>query len=629
MASQLSKVCSLRCIGFHSIVIPFFLLLSICHHQAWATVGPQYSCGKINETIDSIFTNELEETDWTREMTPELYDQLIAQDCDGLAKILTLAGILYYNDDALIKARHVFEQADSLFQLSGTDNTIYVRTQLFRGLIDLHEGNHPKALIHFQHAVELSVNIEFPIGELQGLINQALVYHNQGQTQQSKDFLFKARQLTPKTGSDIMNGYVFLNLGRTYLEEKEYTDAEENFVIAQDIWTNINYTKGLYFLESNYANLEKTKGAFQAYETHLKNALILLEQDSSITRSGTYIELGKHYANQNNEQEAIYYFEKAIEKNEAYNEDEYVDLVSNLLALYGRRNDTDKIRELNQKVLSTYRNKFDRVANQAIKWKRKDFILESKLIENETLKKAQEEASYKIRNRNILLSLLAATFILVAFLVYMRTKSIKLKEQLHIEQLRTKISKDLHDDVGTLLVGISMQSQILPLKTGKEQEEIAKDIVEKSAEAVTQMRDMVWAMDARNDSFVGLEYKMKDYLATIRSNSDIAFSFINAIPDKLSLLSSEIKHTVYLIFKESINNEIKHSDASKIDIQLSIKNKELLLTLQDNGPEKPFNKSGQGLKNMTERAEQVGGKFSFSYVNGYQTILSIPLPKLS
>lgn len=620
---------SYRLIGARSIVIAVYFIFGTCQQHLWATVGPQYNCSKINETIDSIFTNELEETDWTRQMTPDLYDQLLAQDCDGLAKILTLAGILYYNDDALIKSRHVLEKADSLFQLSGTDNNIYVRTQLFRGLIDVHEGNHPKALIHFQRAVELSKAIDFPIGELQGLINQALVYHNQGQTQQSKEFLFKAKQLTSKTGSEIMNGYVFLNLGRAYIDEADYASAKENFDTANEIWSAISYTKGLYFLESNYANMENQQGATNAYEIHLKNAIILLEKDSSITRSSTYIELGHHYKNQNKDKDAIYYFEKAIENNEAYNEDEYVDVVSSLLSLYGKRNETNKIREVNQKVLSTYKNKFERVTNQANQWKQKEFILESKLIENEALIKSQKEAAYKIRNRNILLSLFAASLLLTGFLVHMRMKSIKLKEQLHIEQLRTKISKDLHDDVGTILVGISMQAQILAHKKGEEQELITKHIVEKSAEAVTQMRDMVWAMDARNDSFIGLEYKMKDYLATVRSNSDIAFSFINTIPEKLSLLSSEIKHTVYLIFKESIINEIKHSDASKIDVRLSIKNKSLVLTLEDNGSEKPLKKSGQGLKNMAERAERLGGSFSFNYVNGYQTRVSIPLPKLS
>lgn len=608
--------------------IQLVLVLLLCYQvKVLADVQPRVNCNEIEGIVDSIYANELEEQNWTREVMPFLYQQTLVQDCDGLAEILNLAGLLYYNDGSFEKSRGVLERADSLILLNNKESKSYVRNQLFLGLIEIKAGNSDLAELHFKRAQFLSAKIDFASGELQALVNQSLIAHYSENIPKSKELLQQASQLIDRSESKAMPGYVYLNLGSNFVKEKNYKEAEVNFEKARAIWDKISFTKGLYYLESHYAIMARERGQTEIYERCLLNALDLMERDSTVTRASTYAQLGYFYVGENKIDEAIYYLERGMENYEIYSENDFLSLVSSLSRLYAQRNDFEKIREVNQKVLTIYKNKFNNVSSQESKWQKKEFVLESKIIENELLKQSQEEAAFKIRLRNFLLLLLAITFILAGFLVNMRLKSNKLKEKLHLEQLRTKISKNLHDDVGTLLAGISYQAQTLELDESKEKSKLIENIVKKSAEAKTLMRDMVWAMDSRKDSFTDLEYKMKDFLSDMLSNSSIAYQFQNDVKTEFKGLASDLKHGVYLIFKESINNIIKHSDAKNLAIRLSLENKMLSLLIKDDGSEKIIKKSGQGLQNMAERAKDLGGSYRFQYADGYQTNVKLPIEK--
>ena len=589
---------------------------------------PKINCNEIEGIVDSIYANELEEDIWTREIMPYLYQQTLAQNCDGLPEILNLAGLLYYNDGSFEKSRRVLERADSLIHISEKNTETHVRNQLFLGLIELKAGNSELAELHFKSAQKLSAKIQFASGELQALVNQSLVAHySSGNYTRSKELLQQASQLIDRSKSKAMPGYVYLNLGSNYVKEQNYKEAEANFEKARAIWEAISFAKGLYYLESHYAIMARERKQTKRYERHLINALEIMERDSTVTRASTYTQLGYFYKSENKIEEAIYYFERGMENHESYDENDFLSLVSNLSSLYAQKNDFNKIKEVNQKVLTIYKNKFNNVSSQESKWQKKEFVLESKIIENELLKQSQKEAAFKIRLRNFLLLLLAITFILAGFLAHMRLKSNKLKEKLHLEQLRTKISKNLHDDVGTLLAGISYQAQTLEFDDSGNKTELIENIVKKSAEAKTLMRDMVWAMDARKDSFTDLEYKMKDFLSDMLANSTIDYQFQNNITSEFKGLASDLKHGVYLIFKESISNIIKHSDADNLLIRLSLENKMLCLLIKDDGSEKVIKKSGQGLQNMAERAKELGGSYQFHFENGYRTDVKLPVEK--
>jgi len=194
------------------------------------------------------------------------------------------------------------------------------------------------------------------------------------------------------------------------------------------------------------------------------------------------------------------------------------------------------------------------------------------------------------------------------------------------EQLRSDISKDLHDDVGTILTGIAMQSELLEAIVPEDNKAYAQKIADNSRLAMSSMRDTVWAIDARKDTTKDLLERIMDYIDDTLFTKNIVTNIDSNIKRSEKKILPNIRQNVYLIAKESINNIAKHSATNKVDLSLHLLKKELILKIKDYAPDKKVKTSGQGLENMKKRAEVLNGKYSFGYdKNGYLTNLVIPL----
>ena len=195
------------------------------------------------------------------------------------------------------------------------------------------------------------------------------------------------------------------------------------------------------------------------------------------------------------------------------------------------------------------------------------------------------------------------------------------------ETLRTKISSDLHDDVGTLLTSLAMQSEILGATAEEGKKEKFSRLQSLSREAMSRMRDTVWAIDSRKDNLGSLTERMKDFIYDILEDRDINHSFDYSGFTENSKIPPDIRQNVYLIFKEAISNVVKHSNATEVRVELKKENNSLILDVVDNGsvnPEK-IKHSGSGMSNMKWRAERIGGTLSIQHSNGYSISLDVPL----
>lgn len=210
---------------------------------------------------------------------------------------------------------------------------------------------------------------------------------------------------------------------------------------------------------------------------------------------------------------------------------------------------------------------------------------------------------------------------LFAFLFWLRYRQL-----LQFELLRSSISKNLHDDVGTMLTGIAMQSELIETVATGDVKELAGGISIRSREAMQRMRDTVWAIDSRKDSSMDLKDRLLDYVQDVLPASGISYTFNSNIKSNSQKLNPFVRQNIYLIAKESINNILKHSSTSKADISLLKHNNQIKLTIQDYGDQKPIKTSGQGLKNLEERAQKINAEYQFTYNGlGYQTTLVSPI----
>ncbi len=213
--------------------------------------------------------------------------------------------------------------------------------------------------------------------------------------------------------------------------------------------------------------------------------------------------------------------------------------------------------------------------------------------------------------------LLVGFFIVGMALFYMRY--FRVRKQVDIERMRVQIASDLHDDVGSSLTELALQTDFL--QAGDVNEEIKntlKQIGDHSRKIVSSLDDIVWSIDSRNDTAGDLTDRMQDYVNQVFANGEVQFNYDF---DQLRMhekLPVDVKENVYLIFKESINNVVKHSNATKVDIRFSFSGKTYELVVSDNGTQlKTVRKTGQGLRNIKMRAERIGSKIEINQNGGF------------
>lgn len=205
--------------------------------------------------------------------------------------------------------------------------------------------------------------------------------------------------------------------------------------------------------------------------------------------------------------------------------------------------------------------------------------------------------------------------------------SIRIRQLLAIEKLKSKIAADLHDNVGAGLTEISILSELTAHEIGEQNKNASKrlnNISETSRSLVANMSDIVWMVNPKLDSLHDLIIRLKDSYGEFLSQLGISFR-INKFERMNNVkIPMDYRQNLFLIFKECINNSVKHSNCSRISLDAVVKGSVLKMTLIDNG--KGFDitdvKYGNGLKNMKSRAAAIGGKLNINSSPGKGTIIS-------
>lgn len=202
---------------------------------------------------------------------------------------------------------------------------------------------------------------------------------------------------------------------------------------------------------------------------------------------------------------------------------------------------------------------------------------------------------------------LLGAVLLFALLFYYR---IRINRILELQKLRNNISRDLHDEVGSTLSGISILSTSVinnldqqPLKTKEWVQQIGKD----AQNMLNVMDDIVWSINPKMDSFENIVSRMKETAYHVAEAADIKIQFNDDEGLNNISLPMLTKKNLYLIFKETINNAVKHAACNNIFITLKKQNKKLVLTIADDG--KGFDTNNEvnrnGLKNIKQRAAEI------------------------
>ena len=205
---------------------------------------------------------------------------------------------------------------------------------------------------------------------------------------------------------------------------------------------------------------------------------------------------------------------------------------------------------------------------------------------------------------------------------------------LELEQVRTRIATDLHDDIGSSLAQIAILSEVAGQRDSNGLEEASAplaDIAAISRELVDSMSDIVWAVDPEQDRLGDLVHRMRRFASDVFSSRAIRLQFSGPAVDTDLEMSANLRRQTFLIFKEALHNVLRHASATDVAVALGVSGGWLELEVQDNG--RGFDATsagpGHGLKSIQERAAGLGGKMEIAARPGAGTRvrLRIPLPQ--
>lgn len=200
-----------------------------------------------------------------------------------------------------------------------------------------------------------------------------------------------------------------------------------------------------------------------------------------------------------------------------------------------------------------------------------------------------------------------------------------------LERVRRRIATDLHDDIGSSLTQISVLSEVVSRMAGKQQSGILHYlglIGSSSRELIDSMSDIVWAINPQRDHLSDLSHRMRRFASDTLGARAIAFEMRLPADSADARLEGNLRREVFLIFKEAVNNIVRHSGCARVEIDLRLHQGLLGLELRDDGSgfEPGGDDDGHGLKSMRSRAQELGGTFELMSAPGSGTRIRMEAP---
>jgi ligand-binding sensor domain-containing protein/two-component sensor histidine kinase len=225
----------------------------------------------------------------------------------------------------------------------------------------------------------------------------------------------------------------------------------------------------------------------------------------------------------------------------------------------------------------------------------------------------------------ITLAGLFAAFAVYAFYRY------RVRRVIELERVRTRIATDLHDDIGSSLSQVSVLSEVIRRRVGSEPSvsEPLSMISRLSSDVVDSMSDIVWAVNPQRDHLADLTHRMRRLASDVLTAKEIDFSF-RAPEDHLDIkMGADVRREVFLIFKESLNNIVRHSGCARAEIELRVAGRRALeLEITDDGKGFDVDKvfDGNGLSSMNQRADRLAGNLEIRSAEGRGTTVWLRAP---
>ena len=212
-----------------------------------------------------------------------------------------------------------------------------------------------------------------------------------------------------------------------------------------------------------------------------------------------------------------------------------------------------------------------------------------------------------------------------------RGKLAELERERELDQERARIARDIHDDLGASVTQVAFLGDLTGRSADRPEavRRHSQHIADAAREMAQSLDAIVWAVKPSNDTLRNLIEYLHRRTNELLENLPRRYTF--ALPPQIPerIVSAELRHNVFLAYKEALTNILKHAQTSEVAIRIALDADTLQIDIRDNG--RGFDPAGgqtdrSGQQNMRRRLEEIGGTFEVISQPGQGTILKMHIP---
>lgn len=607
---------------------------------------------------------------------------LIKQDVHDTIKLKQMMDIAWnsfrtYPEQSLeiiINAHSLAKKLDLYIDEAKCENII--------GIIYSTTGQYDSAYFYYSKSIAIGLKHNDNVIISKGYNNIGLNYYYQGIYDKAQENYFKTLPLYEKTSDSLGLANTYANIGNTYILMNSLSDAMNYLKNALIIYEKINNKRGIANTLNSIGSIysETDSLGYRAKECYQRSLVIKEQLNDLFGISNTLNQLAMLYGQEKNYEKELELYQKALKiKKEIDDKSGTTKALLNIGKTYNslkKYNDAlnyyfDALKisqEIGnyydkQQAFSAIANTYSKIKNfeKAYEFKQlysiiSDSIMnvekskqiiemqtkyetEKKQKENEILAQENQiknlEISYQ-KNQRTVIFIVFAFILFGGFLIFNR---IRLKQENKIltekklrassvfqaqEKEKVYLSKELHDGLGPLLSLIKLNASSLDVND--KNEKMIHEIKELASEGMKEVRNISHALMPSLLEKKGLESALNEFIEQINQTDSIKAELSVSLTSKQS---QEFELNIYRIIQETINNILKHAEATIAIIKLLETTKQLELTVSDNG--KGFKvddvSAGNGLNNIYSRVDFLKGnlKMSSDMKTGTTFIIIVPI----
>lgn len=581
----------------------------------------------ITQAVDFMMKNQL--TAEADSLIQPYLDQLEALSTDSIRlEILSSKGAMLSNSQHFQEASDIYQKMIAIQQANGQQNP-YSFLNLGKNLAGM--GKNGEASVAFGRAKELFLVENDSLGMNEVLLELGILFSQIGMYDEAEEYILdRQRYIYPP--SPTAEAIDRVNLGRNLLIQRKYQAAQEMYLSA---WGRRPYMEGYFSISFFALNGLVETHYFLGNTDSVEHYFRLISGTKETLNDAPYFQFlydQSHFLYQTTQQnfdQASQIMDKlyaqAIEKQDRSELLMYNQFLADMHEKAGNYQLALKYQRLYSRGLDSTQaaNKTQALLLYQTQYETRE---KENLIQTLQTEKELQEAKNRIERTWLIVGIIGVAMLAIVGLLILFYRN-KIQRAVEVENLRTKISSDLHDDIGSLLTGLAMQAELLPYAPAEQQKAQTFHIAELGRSAMSRMRDAVWAMNAQKDNWASLLDRMREFGLEILASRQIELTVTTSGIDLENKLPGDIRQHLYLIYKEAITNVAKHAkDATEVVVQFIQSPAGLHLKIHDNGSPLPHprSSSGLGMQNMHKRATSLGGTMATRYKSGFCIEVSIP-----